>query len=369
MTMPFVIYTSRTRALLCRTARRGDKFEAKDLAHWAKVTINVAMMSVIVWTLIVLPWLGKFVFLYFFVVAPIKHELLGHYRAAKMLGIPIEEVGLGIPEGWTRQLMFEVKLPWFPCRVMLSPFLFAAYVIEGALGRKILKTKSYVEQAWFLGAGVITHMADAALCYVLLLVLDWDFSLWYSVKLLLAITVLHLFLKVLTDFPGRVAAIMPFLGVGIIVAVTWLAWPSLAQNPVQSFVNGEVLAGQVLGPVSAIKLMSVTNHYALALLMMFILSLGLAMTNMLPFKFLDGGQILEALLEKWRVSEGWRKVIILGLTFTFGVALVGITFRAEFGMIGVALIAAFLALKTFRYTLKSHRHRCSIHNPDPTPTA
>lgn len=364
MSLSFVLYRSRIQAMLCQAARRSDRINDKQLPKWAKIGINTAMMSAIVWIFISLfPW-GKvaFVSLVAFVVG---HEYFGHYRPAKKLGIPIEEVGLGIPSGWPRKLMIEVHIPRLPFRVMLSPLLIAAYVEEGEEGRKILKQKTYLEQARFFGGGVITHLVTVVVLLVLIMLPDWidsNFSVEYSVKLVLAILVMQLLLKLFSDFPARFTAIIPFLGFGVVGLILYMIWPYVVADPIQAFADGEILAGQVLGPVSIVRWVSYTNNFVDTLILLLTLSLGLALTNMLPLKFVDGGQVFEALLEKWRWGTRVRLAIIVVVTLFVGGPLVLIVSRLELGLFyGLALLMIFTIMGTISYTLKTHRRACPLH--------
>lgn len=359
--------TTKNRSVICKLASSGEGLQEVTLPLWARVVINLVTLAGLIWIIIVLPFWGKMLFLG--MIAFIAIHEAGHYRVAKKLGIPIEEVGVGLPTKLGKQLMVQLPLPRLPFRVRVSPLLVAVYVEEGEEGRRILKQKSYSEQAYFFSVGIMTHLVTATFLLAAYAIVTWDFSADLALRIILIILIMVTILKLIEHYPTKFAAIMPLLGFGVIYLIAREAWPSISNDPLGSFLDGEVLAGQILGPVTIANLVAETADVETALFWGFVLSLGLGMTNLLPLSMLDGGQLFDALMEKLRIPNKWRSVVKLGWVAVFGLPLVAIMLRSEFGIIGLWLMAVVLIMIPAAMVFEGHRKRCSLHQQPGTSPA
>jgi membrane-associated protease RseP (regulator of RpoE activity) len=347
----------------CNAAEWWKKSEDIHVSPWVKHGVNITVLAILVWAFAVMGWWGRAVLFCMLFVLPISHEM-GHYLIGKILRVPFVEVGLGIPEGLGRKFMYQIRLPWVKVPVMVSGILVAAYVDTGEEGRRKLKERSYRLQAWFFGAGVLVHLLQATALFALITAIGWDGTEMSSLLLILCLLITVLVFRVTGNHPERLAAFIPVFGVAIIGLMGWLLWEPFSIDAVHAATNGGALPGQnaaVIGPVSMVRLATFTDDGLTLLIVLLIISSGLAMTNALPFKFLDGGQVLEALFEKYQTPRWIQNTTISGITLVIGVPLLLLVFQSEFGTVGSVLLISYLLVKSLVYVIKRHSIMCPLH--------
>ena len=109
--------------------------------------------------------------------------------------------------------------------------------------------------------------------------------------------------------------------------IAWLTVVAFGQLVAQLFVHGSLLAG-VVGPVGIFGVAEETGRIGAAYFIQFlgVISVNLAVVNLIPFPALDGGRFLMTVIEKIKGSpvpekvEGW----VNGLGFAFLLVLMAL---------------------------------------------
>ncbi len=236
----------------------------------------------------------------------VMHEM-GHYFEMTRFGVPVVEVGVGVPFGLFRRIQYRIRLSGLPFRLMLSPLWIAFYVDEGKEGKPILESLGYRERIRIFAAGptvnlviflimmaglpgIAALMGDFRLTPIsLLMTLGWWISAWLIVR---------------WWFPEGAHLLSPAVGLVVIALLVSTVGVALIANPAVAITNGGALEGgtpAVLGPVTMIKMMARAEDVfggalgtSMALRIygfIMILNFGLAATNFLPIRWFDGGQI------------------------------------------------------------------------------
>lgn len=199
-------------------------------------------------------------------VAVITHEA-AHGIVLRRLGVPIEEVGLGL----RARPRLVVRTRRLPFAVSLSPWLVSAYVLPDQRYERELDGLSYRDKCWYAGAGVLVNFVTGIELLALVLALEerWTHAVVFAVVGLLS----ALFHRWFTAY------VLPVVSVGALAAV------------VLGFVNSY---GGPVGPVAY-----ATLPYIPLLEFAGLMSVSLAVLNAIPIYPLDGGRIVDAVLESW----------------------------------------------------------------------
>lgn len=227
------------------------------------------------------------------VLAIVVHEA-GHAWAMKRYGVQIESAGIGFGPGITlrpKRLGFPVKI---------SPLVIGAYVKPSQAGATHMESLCAREQAVIYAAGPLMNIATAGIILVLLIG--------------------GLFL---TDPSDAVMARLIALGVLALLALAcyrWLEAVSLFVVPLVGALNLFALVWLLLakngegvdGPIGIVEL-AISSSLKEAIVMGFIINVGLAITNMLPIPPLDGGRIVLAALKERLSIDTLNKVTAAGV--------------------------------------------------------
>jgi Zn-dependent protease len=215
----------------------------------------------------------------------VAHEMM-HAVAVHRLAVDTPRAGLGF--FWPRWRVGTLR--WWGQRteVFVSPWLLGAWVSSDSSpeARAKLDAARWRDFAWFCGAGV-----------------------WIN-------TVLgFVFLGLAAGMVGHPLLFVAFACTAVVVAalgdrftayVAPLLWPAAVASLVWGMVAtlGDVAAGngQPLGLVGIARLLVAHDLHDLVALVG-VINVGLAVSNMLPFMPLDGGQMFTRLLRVWRVPR------------------------------------------------------------------
>lgn len=208
-----------------------------------------------------------------FVAIVIAHEL-GHYFAMRRHGIPVAEIGLGIPLPKVPHIRLCIRRGKVPLYFCLHLLVIGAYVKPTLRGVVYLKRLGYVDYAEVYGAGILANYAGTAVLVAVLALLkgSWSFAI-------------------------------PFVVTGCIF---WLRRPLSAYLlPLTSlFALAFTAFGLYLVPLrqvgpSEIIVMAHAPSWEDAVIRVAIFSLSLGMLNSLPFPLLDVGNIIAKLAERY----------------------------------------------------------------------
>lgn len=211
------------------------------------------------------------------------HEL-GHYEAMRRCGVGIKEVGLlGFPISFLPSLRWKIRgVIWG-----IHPFLLGAFVETSSEGE--IRSKPLRDQLYIMGSGPIANMVYALALFAISRVITGLES---------------------GDVRKSWIALAVFGGGGLLVWVARryiaLALPALA-IPILFLVGyslfslspTETIEAGGGGPVAAVTGLIGVNDFTEALNLAAILSVNLAVVNLLPLSFLDGGQIFGSILRRW----------------------------------------------------------------------
>jgi len=201
----------------------------------------------------------------------LSHEL-GHLWAAKKAGARVLEFGFGFPPR-----ILQKKINGTNYSLNLIPL--GGYVkIHGEQGnakgdKDSFASKSILSRAGILSAGVGMNILVAIL---LMIVIAFFKEPWYQAV---------------------------FVGIGDTFRLLWLIIEALYQIISSLIVSGS-FDGDVLGPVGIASVTSIIIDQGVLQVIHFtaLLSLNLAIINILPFPALDGGRLLFLLIEKIKGS-------------------------------------------------------------------
>lgn len=240
----------------------------------------------------------------------ILHEF-GHALAMKGQGVEIKEIGLGLPlipalvMRFRSKIIFGYEIDW-----TISPFLIGAYVKNTEKGNAFMQTLPRKEQAFILGAGIISNLIQAAIMIAFSIVLrDISLghdSLFYVVlpySLVVACPLIYWFRYFFSLY------LIPLIGLALLIYLI----PMVFSSPLETFG----------GPISIVQESRQVADPFQAYLLACLLIAGLGIINSLPFYGLDGGQIVELYVpRRCQVTRLAFKSIGLCAVFIFiGLAL------------------------------------------------
>lgn len=202
------------------------------------------------------------------VVNLVIHEA-AHGLALRRLGGRVEEAGVGVPLSPRLTLAPTRRRPF---RLVLTPWLFMAYVKPDEDSEKDVVRMSYWNRAWFYGAGVLANLLTGTLLLALITALA---GRWERAAL----------------FAGIAAAL--WFGRKM---VTW-AMPLLAL-PATAIVVAGLVQGfnrhEGGGPIATYGFLA--TYAGDLLVLAAAIPLALAIFNLLPVFPFDGGRVMDAAL-------------------------------------------------------------------------
>ena len=209
------------------------------------------------------------------------------------VGIPIERAGLGFPV----RPMFTWRPKFLPFPVTFSWLLIGAYVQPTAAGGEQIKQLPHKERSLIYGGGVIWNLITGAAAGLIWLI----FSLikdgltpntrgWITLGLLGGILVLTLLFKRFIA-----AYVFPVLGTLALVYLIFFFLPEALSIPGDPGGSG---GDGVVGPVGIVQVGSTLTALLERIWFFAILSINLAILNMLPMMPLDGGRIINIPIER-----------------------------------------------------------------------
>lgn len=188
----------------------------------------------------------------------------------------------------------------------------------------------------------------------------------------------------------------PVLGLAFTLFLAWNLVPNLGQDIWYALTHGGAAHGgtaEVLGPRSLLELYAISGgepsahiiqqigrwntavyvwlsqQWIFVFYMGFLLSTGLALTNLLPVKGLDGGYLWQDLLDPNQRYPRWRKWGLLIPTVPILVTLAVILIGTELGSlrwIGFTVFGLYLIAKPLRWRLRMIQQHLEP-NPAPVP--
>jgi membrane-associated protease RseP (regulator of RpoE activity) len=233
-------------------------------------------------------WTAATVVMYVALLA--AHEM-SHALALRQYGIPISEAGLGLP--FAPRLLLK-PTPRRPFALSISIWLFAAYVTPDEAHEKRLMALPYRDKAWFYGAGVVANAVIGTGLIATILAVQGS---WLRALLWAAVTA--------ALWIGRrwfVAYAVPILALPLMALFAW----SLVAS-----------AGEPAGFVGMATVLAVPSGLV-AIKTVAVVSLALAMLNMLPFYPFDGGRICGEVVHRWGGERGKDVFEIAGISLVLG---------------------------------------------------
>lgn len=251
------------------------------------------------------------IFIFLIMVALLVHEL-SHGKAMRKYGIEVPEAGLGLPIPYLPSLAIRLSND-FTFRIHL--FLLGAYV--SPKNEKRIKNLSYRERAHIYGAGIMANIIMGLAMIILLMVVDMIKRPEGIAHDCLMIALCSALILVFWKFGGKISAyVLPLLSPAM---MGYLIWSVFSHGAKES----------LMGPIGIFTLgYGFSNPYQV-LIYGAIVSIGLALTNLLPFWPMDGGRILtDFFKDRFCLGEGFEKgVSTAGLILT--VALVILVFFSD----------------------------------------
>lgn len=250
------------------------------------------------------------------ILSLMAHEL-GHAWAMHSVGVKFTEIGLGIPVAHVPHLRFTLKRKGGqPLAICLHPLLLGAYVKMPDEELPHIESMPYKDQSFIFGAGVLANLIFTGVMLMTAdlfflnapiskMIFHWHFLLVAGITFLLIVG---------RKFFCRYLVFA--IGIAMVALVIW----SMTKDPLKS----------IAGPVGIVKMVS---HFSvsigMAINMAAIVSLALATCNALPLVPLDGGQIVQCLLRKAKVSENVMRIYRTASFFIF-IALIATVLSIDF---------------------------------------
>jgi regulator of sigma E protease len=229
------------------------------------------------------------IFLIILSVLIVAHEA-GHLWAAKSGGIRVDEFGLGFPPRAKRLFRWkdtDFTLNWLPFGGFVK--IFGENPEEGAqVSEDSFAAKSRVRQILVLASGVIANFALAWLLFSIVLMLGIESQDGYVQR-------------------GFFDAI--WHGLLTTGKITWLTAVAIYEI-IAGAVAGQADFSGVVGPVGLVGVVGEVSAMGLAYILYFtaVISVNLALINLIPVPALDGGRILLTLIEAAKGSRISPKV-------------------------------------------------------------
>jgi regulator of sigma E protease len=229
------------------------------------------------------------IFLIILSVLIVAHEA-GHLWAAKSGGIRVDEFGLGFPPRAKKLFRWrdtDFTLNWLPFGGFVK--IFGENPEEGAqVSGDSFAAKSKARQILVLASGVIANFALAWLLFSIVLMLGIESQDGYVQR-------------------GFFDAI--WHGLLTTGKITWLTVVAIYEI-IAGAVAGQADFSGVVGPVGLVGVVGEVSAMGLAYLLYFtaVISVNLAIINLIPVPALDGGRILLTLIEAVKGSRISPKV-------------------------------------------------------------
>jgi len=219
--------------------------------------------------------------LIFFFLCIVVHEL-GHAMAMRQYNIPIESIAFGIKLPKIPSLATWKSKKYFPgARIEINHIPLFAYVMPKWQALEKMENLPYNQAAIVFGTGVLNNiffflimtMASTLTDDISQGALDWGLQL----IILCLIALLWIFRRFFCKY------LIPFFGIIMLVLIAFLIY----KDP-----SGSVGGPITIGKIIAEKSISLSSLFQITA----IISLSVAIFNMLPISPLDGGKIISARL-------------------------------------------------------------------------
>ncbi|MDX1607779.1 MAG: site-2 protease family protein [Candidatus Spechtbacterales bacterium] len=263
-------------------------------------------------------------------LALVPHEA-AHAVAAINRGIKIKEAGLGLP--WGPRLYFNVPGINFP--ITITAALVGAYVDTTEEGERMMKALPASEKAVIYGAGIIANLMTALLGYAVyqLVLLDT-----IELKYVLVSLIMWFAAALMWRFRKWVALVgIPLAGLAIIGYLAYILWPSFSQDFAYAVTHGgaSVDGGgtRLLSAIGLVALISKFTAIPHLILWFILISAIFGISNVLPFRWLDGGLIFNNLYKKITGRE-----LPVNFTKFTGVLLISLSVIAVWGDISALFL-------------------------------
>ncbi|OGZ61818.1 MAG: hypothetical protein A3H51_00240 [Candidatus Spechtbacteria bacterium RIFCSPLOWO2_02_FULL_38_8] len=249
--------------------------------------------------------LGFAIVLFIIVLNLIAHEM-AHAVAMSHYGIEIDKAGIGIP---IPGLTFKWKPKFLRFPLTISPLVLFAYVKTTEAGNEKLKKLPYKDRAVIYSSGALTNMVIALLLLpaFLIFVMRLDFTFNSVILFTIIASVVSAIFFIAGLFNRRIryficSCAAPVIGVAMFGLLLYLILPPFVQNFHYAITHAGASEGgstSVAGPAQILKIATNLKHTTSAFILGFLVSSGLALTNLLPIYPLDGGQTSLAFLERY----------------------------------------------------------------------
>lgn len=238
----------------------------------------------------------------------ILHEA-AHAIAMRKYGVEIKKAGIGFPIK-----PYLTIRGFFSFPLTISPFLLGAYVEPTLDGEEKIKSLPYRDRAVIFGVGVIANLLVALVMIGIFFINEGNIAnpLLYGFLAAGVVTGFALvkLARLLCGF------VIPVIGLAALVLTVYSVAISnpLSQEETQALVGPIGIVGMILGSTTFEDILEIS----------FVISIGIALVNMLPIFPFDGGRIAEAIMQKF-----------------FGERVASVFKNFSYGLIILLIIVAF----------------------------
>jgi Zn-dependent protease len=228
------------------------------------------------------------------VLASVAAHEAGHYVVLHRLGIPVDQVALGLA---IRPRLVFAPTERRPYEVSISPWLVSAHVRVHADHLDEAEALGYHDDAWVAGVGIVANLVFGGVALAAVNLLRGSaigvlvggalaVAAWYGCRLLCSY-------------------VFPVLGLGALALLVYSIVDSIGSD-------------ESAGPVGVGKLL-VAHDLTQALMVATVFSLALAAINLAPVPPLDGGRTWSRIIQRLagRAAEGWYQasgmLLMIGL--------------------------------------------------------